>query len=109
MACARRGVDVCLTRRGKQMNSVSWFIYFAQVFGSLSTVFAISGVLLTIAVLLRFAFARFANAVNMADGPHDTDYRHPQPIHRGYAGLAFGLMVLASFIPERNTMYAIAA
>lgn len=90
------------------MNSVSWFVYIAQVGGSLGTTFVLLGVLLMIAVMTRFAFPFFYNFVE-CNSPNSSDYRAPKPISRAYMALAVGFLVIGNLMPERNTMYAIAA
>lgn len=90
------------------MNSVSWFIYIAQVANSLGVMFCVLGVLLIIAVMGRFIFPYAQNAMELND-PGDRGYVQPTAIHRGYMMLAICFLLVGNLMPEKNTMYAIAA
>jgi len=90
------------------MNSVSWFIYIAQISGSLGAMFAVLGVLLMIVVMVRFAFPYVYNTMECKE-PGERKYQPPRPISRGYMALAVGFLIMSCLMPERNTMYAIAA
>lgn len=90
------------------MNSVSWFIYIAQVSSSLGVMFCILGTLLMVAVMGRFVFPYARNTMEFSK-PGDGDYMPPRPIARGYMALSVIFMLAGNLMPEKNTMYAIAA
>lgn len=92
------------------MNSLSWMIYFASVAGSASTVTTliavgagIGGVAATVAVAAKTDF----------DNIGETDKRSPLGsgwvAGRGFFKVAIIAALVASVLPGRDTVYAIAA
>jgi hypothetical protein len=79
------------------MNSLSWFLYAAEVVGNLSTLLCTIAVILMIATLMGSLFSFIANESR-------------PPMHFVWVFVAGASMLFfASFIPSKDTMYAIAA
>lgn len=90
------------------MNSVSWFIYIAQISNSLGEMFIAFGVSSLVGVGLAWGFPRVFNAME-CNRPDDRDYWTPPPFRSGYVAAAICFLVVGNLMPEKNTMYAIAA
>ena len=93
------------------MNSVSWFIYAAQVCGSIGVLFTTFGTLALILTGAVWFFPRLFAAMNsMSYGDFKKEMKDSplKPLRKGWLALAFTLILLGNLIPEKNTMYAIA-
>jgi hypothetical protein len=90
------------------MNSVSWFIYIAQISSSLGNLFVGLALIGLIVIGIGYAAPRLSNFFEAAN-PGDKDYIEPRPVQKLCAGLCITSLVLGNIMPERNTMYAIAA
>ena len=90
------------------MNSVSWFIYTAQVAGSLGSLFCFLGGSLMFLCMCRFVFPRVVNFMDDRE-KKDANFLPPLPVSRAFMGLAVGFLVIGNLMPEKKTMYAIAA
>jgi hypothetical protein len=103
---SKTGLDI---NGGSKMNSVSWFIYAAQVCGSLAELFEVLGWFTLVGIWLAFVAPRVANFINdqKNDDPRAV-FPNPKPLRKGWLGFAFTLILLGNLIPGKNTMYAIA-
>lgn len=90
------------------MNSVSWFIYVAQVSDSLGSLFVFIGVVIGLCTLASYGVPRIANFGD-GHGPNDSDYWAEKPLRAWFCALAVICLVIGNLMPEKNTMYAIAA
>lgn len=84
------------------MNSVSWFIYIAQVSGSIGTMFCVLGVLGLLGAGMLALFGTIAQSCEA------NEFKPLIPKARWIA-LAVLLLLFGNLMPEKNTMYAIAA
>jgi hypothetical protein len=84
------------------MNSVSWFIYIAQVSSSLGVVFR---ALAIIGLIIAGGYSLFRTVGASVEADEFTP--HFPPIR--YLATLIGMLTLGNIMPERNTMYAIAA
>jgi hypothetical protein len=84
------------------MNSVSWFIYIAQVSNSLGIMFCVLG---GTGLVISGLYALIASAVASAD---KDEFVLKTPAVR-YVVTSIAMLVVGNVMPERNTMYAIAA
>jgi hypothetical protein len=84
------------------VNSVSWFIYIAQVSNSLGIMFCILG---GTGLVISGLYALIASAVATAD---EDELVLKAPSVR-YVVASIAMLVAGNVMPERNTMYAIAA
>ena len=84
------------------MNSVSWFIYIAQVSNSMGMMFIALGSI-GVAACGIHAFAR-----TMCASMEDETFKPIFPQAR-YVALTILLLVIGNMMPAQNTMYAIAA
>lgn len=85
------------------MNSVSWFIYIAQVSNSLGILFTVLGTIGLFCCTAYFAVPRI-NAFFESD-----DDFQGLPLQKGLLTLAIISLTVGNLMPEKNTMYAIAA
>lgn len=79
------------------MNSLSWFLYLADVVGNLSGAIVAIAIILIISSLFGAFFYVAAN-----------ERKPPMYFAWCFTG-ASAMLFLASFLPSKNTMYAIAA
>jgi predicted permease len=84
------------------MNSVSWFIYIAQVSNSVGNMMVTLGVVGLIAIAIYVWAASIASSI-------DAGKLLPQFPRARWFALAIGFLLVGNLMPERNTMYAIAA
>lgn len=84
------------------MNSVSWFIYIAQVSNSTGQMFVALGIIGLVACAL---YTLIATTVASVDAD-DFNLRCPQA--RYFAG-AITFLLIGNLMPARDTMFAIAA
>jgi hypothetical protein len=84
------------------MNSVSWFIYIAQVSESIGSLFRVLGGLGIILCVLFTMISTISASV-------DADEFVPRASPARYIAISAALLAVGCLMPERNTMYAIAA
>jgi hypothetical protein len=85
------------------MNSLSWFIYIAQVADSIGMLLIAIGTLIIGCVLLSFAVPRINAAME------DCDDYVGKPLKTNWLAVAAVLLLIGNLIPKKGTMYAIAA
>lgn len=95
------------------MNSLSWFLYFADVVGSLATFTGVAGSLLimsSIPMVISGKFVPWANPFHTYD-PEEVKKARTLIGNFGIGGLAMGflLVLMSTLIPSKQTMYMIAA
>lgn len=85
------------------MNSVSWFIYIAQVSENMGRLLIFLGIIGTATSLLFFIVPR---AIKFIEAGDDISVK---PFKASVFALGVVALLLGNLMPERNTMYAIAA
>lgn len=90
------------------MNSLSLFIYAAQVTGAMREFFIIGGAIGLIALCASQGVPRFYNTVEELS-VHDSRYWTPPTFRTKYVAMIAAAFVIGNLIPSRDTMYAIAA
>lgn len=91
------------------MNSLSWFLYWIDVLGSLSAILSVGSVLLIVALIATWIICGLG-----IEDIHDNNARLAIRKERRAWTWRFAIMsascaVIASFMPSKGTMYAIAA
>jgi hypothetical protein len=85
------------------MNSVSWFIYIAQVAGSLGAMFMAFGIIGLIGIGIYFLVGSIVQSIESGDN------WKPITVQMRYLVAVIGFIFIGNLMPEKNTMYAIAA
>lgn len=84
------------------MNSLSWFLYLTDVLGNVSTAITVINIFIITGILM-VVLAR-----GISEGAAFSDVKNFWVIVRRWALVIVGMLGVAIFIPEKNTMYAIA-
>lgn len=84
------------------MNSVSWFIYVAQVSNSLGMMFVALGT-------IGFVVIGFFTLLASIHSSIDTDKITIRTVPTRYFAAATAFLILGNIMPARDTMFAIAA
>lgn len=92
------------------MNQLSWFLYIADVAGSLGKVAIAFGVVLTIVGLVGTAAWLISSTIRASDNDKSWDeWVILWSVPRKALPYGIALILVACVLPSRNTMYAIAA
>lgn len=86
------------------MNSISWFLYLADVIPSLAKVFGVSGIILSIILVIAW----FICLVSLGDSDFDGCRTSVKSLSKWLVPVAFTLIIIATIIPSRQTIYLIA-
>ncbi len=92
------------------VNNLSWMLYLADVAGSLDNLFGVGKLLLLIAAILTIIITIFAGDVSFDDDDEGKMFRRIVGRNLVWVvSLALFFSVAAALVPNRETVYAIAA